>query len=213
MRKKIGIALVLSGILLLTGCAGRVAADESNSGDDAVQIIDDNDEEENVNGGGYIDIGFGGEAIPVEDQIVGLIENQYPDLEVTAAVLERKAIHSGDTFKVSIAITNNGDETIQFVKGSGSNVVPDALIVVADGDGVQSVQPQSELGGIATMDFQTEVLEPGQTLNFEYYLEALAPGSYDISAYFLYAIANADEEFFLGEATGFAVSTFAIGIE
>ena len=160
-----------------------------------------------------------------EEMLEGLTENEYPELVVTAAVLERMAILPGSTFRVNVVIENQGEETVRFVRGSGSNVVPDALIISAEG--LQPIFPIDNMG-IATMDFQIDFLEPGETLNFDLYvraiepnenmfnyafellqndegfigdmdwetlsqrfpdLEAVAPGSYTISVYFLYAVA------------------------
>ena len=203
------------------------------------------------------------ETITFEEMLEGLTENEYPELVVTAAVLERMAILPGSTFRVNVVIENQGEETVTFVRGSGSNVVPDALMIRAKG--LQPIFSMDNLG-IATMDFQVDFLEPGEVLNFDLYvraikpnenifdytfellqsdqefigdmewetlserfpdLEAVAPGPYTISVYFLYTVApdysmdinleynlvdDGGFDIFGTVETGFNVSTFEVYI-
>ena len=62
---------------------------------------------------------------------------------------------------LTATVTNIGEEVIVFQKGSGSNLVPDAL-QVALGELVPLFRP-----AIATMDMQYMSLEPGESTTFE----------------------------------------------
>lgn len=90
----------------------------------------------------------------------------YTGVELVSAILERKAILSGTPFKVKYVIKNNGDKTISYVHGSGTAVVPSALVIVAPNE-LQPVAPKEEIGPM-TMDYQTNILEPGQSIELDY---------------------------------------------
>ena len=186
-KMKVLVSLVLTLILAssLVGCGERVneqdpaaapdiMEDTINPDDETViEIpIDDNEMIEPPIDGGHIDVEIFPETISFEEKLAGLTENEYPDLVVTAAVLERMAILPGSTFRVNVVIENQGEETVTFVIGSGSNVVPDALLI--NPEGLQPMRPVEGLG-IATMDFQVDFLEPGEVLNFDLYVRAIQP--------------------------------------
>lgn len=124
------------------------------------------------------------ETTVTDERLTGLTQNEYPDLEITAAVLERKAILPGDTIRIAITITNNGDSPVVYVKGSGSAEVPQALYVTADG--LQPILPKGNLG-IQTLDYVTLTCEPGETLRFDMYVRAIQPNAeFDTYTYDLY---------------------------
>jgi hypothetical protein len=112
--------------------------------------------------------------ISIEELTEGLTENEYPDLIIEAVVLERRAILPGSTIRVSVSITNQGEETVAFVVGSGANEIPEALRIVSDE--LQPILSQDRLG-ISTLDFVMETLEPGDTLNYSLYVRAIKPNA------------------------------------
>jgi len=74
---------------------------------------------------------------------------------------DRAEYTHSDVVNIRATVTNVGDETVVFVKGSGSNVVPDALRVTL-GDMTALFRP-----AIATQDMQHQLLEPGEYAVFE----------------------------------------------
>jgi hypothetical protein len=189
--RKLKILALLIGVFLMassiTGCGQPVNIQESpgsevdadvnedeTDNEEEPEVLEDPPEEIDIDDDfEYIDIGMGGPIeITIEELTEGLIENEYPDLVIEAVVLERMAILPGSTVRVSIAITNQGEETIAFVVGSGSNEIPEALRMVSDE--LQPILSQDRLG-IATMDFVVETLEPGDTLNYSLYVRAIRP--------------------------------------
>jgi hypothetical protein len=187
--KKLKILALLIGTFLLinsiTGCGQPVNIQESpGSGvdeevnenaaetEEEPEVSDDPPEEIELDDD-FIDIGMGGPIdISIEELTEGLTENEYPDLIIEAVVLERMAILPGSTIRVSITITNQGEETVAFVVGSGSNEIPEALRMVSDE--LQPILSQDRLG-FATMDFVVETLEPGDTINYSLYVKAIMP--------------------------------------
>jgi hypothetical protein len=186
--KRLKMLAILTGIVLLvgsvTGCGQPVNPQEGPGATPEADIVEDtmNPEDETIveidpelpidNDLGYIDIGFGMPSLTIEELTAGLIENEYPDLVVSAVVLERMAILPGSTIRVTVTISNEGEETIAFVRGSGTNEIPDALKLVSDD--LQPILSQDRLG-IATMDFQIDTLEPGESLNFSLFVRAIEP--------------------------------------
>ncbi|MDR1766665.1 MAG: hypothetical protein LBR77_11470, partial [Lachnospiraceae bacterium] len=81
-----------------------------------------------------------------------LIKDEYDGLTFTASVNTRQAILPGSVFQVHLTVKNTGDQTISYVKGSGSFTTPSALSVEVDG--LQRVLPQDQLG-VNTMDYVT----------------------------------------------------------
>ncbi|MDL2234339.1 hypothetical protein LJC63_12295, partial [Ruminococcaceae bacterium OttesenSCG-928-L11] len=132
------------------------------------------------------------EATPEEEEennpLKDLIKNQYEDLEITAAVLLRRAILPGSSIPVTVAITNNGDKTIFYTQGSGVFETPQALRTQFDG--LQVVLPKDHLG-IATMDFVTKELAPGESLEFVVNVLAIEPNEQFAS--YTYETYNEDE--------------------
>ena len=207
--RKFKMLAVLMGVFLLissiAGCGQPVnvqespgaqpdVADEPIEEDEPLVLVDppvEMDEEDDFD---FVDIGMGGPThLTLEELTEGLTENEYPGLVVTAAVLERMAILPGSTIRVSVAITNQGEETVAFVKGSGTNEVPEALRIFSDD--LQPILTPDRLG-IATMDFVVETLEPGETLNYSLYVMAVEPNeNFDNYTFQLYA----DGEGYMGE--------------
>ena len=210
--KKLKMLATLLGIMLLASsiasCGQPVNVQESPGGATDGEVIEDTTEEEDEptvlvdppvemdedEDFDFVDIGIGGPiGLTLEELTEGLTENEYPDLVVEAVVLERMAILPGSTIRVSVTIANEGEETVTFVKGSGSNVVPDALRIFSDD--LQPILTPDRLG-ISTMDFVVETLEPGETLNYSLYVMAVKPNE-NIDNYAFQLLA--DGEGYIGE--------------
>lgn len=115
------------------------------------------------------------------EKLSGLIENEDPDIEVTAAVLERKAILPGSTIPLAVKITNNGNNKIVYVLGSGSFETPQAIFM--DIPKLQPILPKDYLGA-ATMDMQYKELLPGETIEYTQYIRVITPSDkFDEYAY------------------------------
>ena len=174
--KRLGLVILSIATLglMVTGCSGTNPDDSlvAIDGEDIYQEESVDNEEENLNLGGDAIIDTGTGRTDIEVMIENLVENEYPQLEITAAVLERMAILPGSTVRLNIVLENKGDSTISFVKGSGSYRIPQALYVLSDE--IQTILPIDRLG-IATMDFVTETLAPGESLSFDYYLRMTEP--------------------------------------
>lgn len=131
----------------------------------------------------------------IEEQIAGLKKDLYPELELSAAILERKAILQGDVFRIKVEIKNAGTKDITLPFGSGSNDVPDALKIYIDG--IQIIPQKSEIGP-ATMDMQTKDLPAGESLSYDYYAVAIKESA-DFSSVFTQLYVN--EQKYVGEMT------------
>jgi hypothetical protein len=182
--KKFKVLAVLMGIILfassIVGCGQPVNLGDNpgsgaTEGEDESIILTDPPvdiecdlEVENI--GGRWPIG------PTAEELTeGLTENEYPDLVIEAVVLERMAILPGNTIRVSVTVTNQGEETVSFIKGSGTNEIPEALVMLSDD--LQPIMPKDRMG-IATMDFVVETIEPGETLNYSLFVRAIKPNEY-----------------------------------
>ena len=218
--RKLKVLIALMGVMVIvgaiTGCGERVN-DPGGPGvapdRDVIEGFENLDEEKHiftegpgteveVEGPepGFAEAGLDNLGLLIEEMTAVLTENEYPDLEVTAVVLERMAILPGSTIRVSVAITNNGDQTIAFVHGSGSNEVPDALKMVSED--LQPILPHVSFG-IATMDFRVETLEPGESLNFSLFARAIEPNE-DFNQYsFIWYI---DNQTYIGDADWESIS-------
>jgi len=108
----------------------------------------------------------------LNESLQGLIENEYEDLEITAAILERTEILPGAAIPLTITITNSGSENIIYTMGSGSFETPQALIMEIPG--LQSILPSDYLG-IATMDMRTNELLPGESIQHTLHIRAIEP--------------------------------------
>jgi len=137
--------IILTTLLFITGCqAGGTPSDDT----DTATVQDDGS---------------------VPDVLEGLTLNEYDGLEFTVNVLERKAILPGTPFVATVTIENKGDQTISYIQGSGSFTIPEAVFLYSGN--LQTVIPQDHLG-IATADFVTHDLKPGESLMFK--LDAMA---------------------------------------
>ena len=195
------IALITVFMILLAGCgearspAGQPVAPEETQDEaeeveevEEVEDIEETIEHEDLRGEDMdncvpIDVEPMTPEMPTlcdDDFTAGLTENEVHGLDMTATVLERMAILSGNVFRVNIVIQNNGDETIAFTHGSGSFIIPDALRV-SSAD-LQVISPADRMG-IATMDFQVRELLPGESLQFDWYVLAAEPyANFDMTA-------------------------------
>lgn len=111
-----------------------------------------------------------------------------------------------------VTITNNSDQKIAYVKGSGSNVAPDALKYTL-GDLTAVYNP-----AIMTMDYQTKWLDPGESLELELNFAPYIPKDEETR----YSVGNdKDIEYFqsepdrfspapAGTVTGQAVFTYTV---
>ena len=89
-------------------------------------------------------------------------ELEFSDENVKLTVsFDRPQYTHNDIEGMTATITNIGEEIVVFTKGSGSNRVPDAIVVEL-GHLTPLFHP-----GMMTMDLQTEQLEPGQSVTFE----------------------------------------------
>lgn len=112
-------------------------------------------------------------AVPaLPDYLSGLTKGEYKDLEVSAAVLPRMAILPGSVIPVTVTVKNNGTKTILYVQGSGRHTTPDALRVSFTG--LQPILAKDRLG-IATMDYVTNELKPGESLSYTVNVLAAQP--------------------------------------
>jgi len=143
------LIIILATMLFLAGCGTTTGP--SSSDDQASGAQDDGS---------------------VPDAIEGLTQNQYDGLEISVNVLERKAILPGTAFQATVVIENKGELAISYVQGSGSYTTPDAVFLYSST--LQTVIPQDRLG-IATMDFVTQELKPGESLLFKIDVLAIEP--------------------------------------
>ena len=150
-------------------------------------------------------------------------EHEFADENVKIAIsFDRPQYTHSDIVHMRTTITNIGEEIVVFTKGSGSNLVPDALKVEL-GQLTPLFRP-----AVTTMDLQTSVLEPGESVTFELpfapYMYAntdsefppmigldrdieffqgndewkrVEAGETEGSIHFSYATRNADDEFFI----------------
>lgn len=178
MRKAI-VSTLLVGILLLTaGCRG---ANSSKN----IQLAPE------VPAASEVPLEPSGEQpaepsgdLAIDERIGNAVKDAYTGIEIDAFIRERKAILPGAPVPVTVIVKNTGDETVDYVQGSGSYTLPDALFLRADG--LQPVLSTDRLGA-ATMDFRTQELKPGEQLEFVLYVMAIEPnaafGSYTIELY------------------------------
>lgn len=85
-------------------------------------------------------------------------ENEYVSMTVQ---LDKKEHDLHAPVKTRVTITNISDRTLAYVHGSGSNLSPDALDYTI-GDFSRMFTP-----AMMTMDYRTEMLEPGKSLEFD----------------------------------------------
>jgi len=165
--------LAVAVMVLVVGCAGNSPTEsEPMEYEPELEVENELDPEEGL---GDIEIGFGmGMDMNAGDFTAGLTENEYPGLEITATVLERMAILPGSVIRVNIVIENTGDQTVTFTQGSGTNTIPEALLVTADG--LQPILPEDRLG-ISTMDFNVLQLLPGESVQFDWFVLAAEPNA------------------------------------
>jgi len=150
-KKIVATLLVLALMLASVGCANAqptpqpLATPSTNQNN---HEYEDNDYYEYYNENGY------------EGERYSEYEFADADVRLTISFDRQQYTHS-DIVNMIATITNISDEIVVFTKGSGSNLVPDALRV--------------ELGqftplfipAMMTMDLQTSVLEPGESATFE----------------------------------------------
>lgn len=108
----------------------------------------------------------------VKHNLEGLTRDKYDGLEITAEVLERKAILPGAPVPVTVIVKNTGGKTVDYVQGSGKFETPEAVFI--DVEGLQTVMPKDHLGPM-TLDFVVKELKPGEELRFVIYVMAIEP--------------------------------------
>jgi len=151
--------LILISALFFTACQGGYAAPPSDTSpapdpDPAPPAVQ-------ANGSG-------------PDMISDLIKDEYDGIEITVNVLERMAIIPGAPFQATVLVENKGDKTVSYIQGSGSYNTPQALFLYSEA--LQTVRPQDHLG-LATADFVTQELKPGESLLFKLPAMAIAPNT------------------------------------
>ena len=197
--KKVMIAGLVVLSLLLAACGNTTnrGSSSNNKNDDEAKgntVVEKNDDElldccdgDNdriipiAGGGGQLPIGVD---VTIASFVEGLSADTYPDLEMTAVVLERMAILPGAVFRVNITLTNHGDKTVAYTQGSGMNVIPDALFMTSES--LQVILPEDRMG-ISTDDFVVAPIEPGESVSFDWYVLAVEPNAqFNESASLLY---------------------------
>ncbi|WRS28310.1 hypothetical protein U6B65_04035 [Oscillospiraceae bacterium MB08-C2-2] len=86
------------------------------------------------------------------------VEDENVSVEIK---LDDKQYDLETVIPLVVEITNKSDETVAFIQGSGSNLVPDGLKVKFGGF-AGMFYPE-----ITTMDYRTQFLEPGETVSFD----------------------------------------------
>lgn len=115
-----------------------------------------------------------GTSVPAEESAEGLIENQYDGILIEASVPESTGMTSGSAVPITISVTNTGEENVYYVHGSGTHMIPEAIRLTSEQ--LQPVIPADHLG-IATMDYVTKELKPGEELEYVIYLMLMEPTS------------------------------------
>jgi len=149
------IFVFCAAALLLTACGSKTRDITSEAPADEAEA------EQNVNTDDQLN-----------ESLNGLIKDEYAGLEITAAVLERKAILPGDAVPIAITITNNGDKTIIYNMGSGSFETPQAIQL--DIPELQPILARDHLG-IATLDMRSNELLPGESIEHTLYIRTIEP--------------------------------------
>lgn len=111
-------------------------------------------------------------ALSIKQRLGNVVKDAYTGIEIDAFIRERKAILPGFAIPVTVVVRNTGDETIDYVQGSGSYQTPEAVFIGVDG--LQAVLPKDHLGP-TTLDFRTQELKPGDELEFTMYVMAIEP--------------------------------------
>jgi hypothetical protein len=195
--KKMKVMLLVGLLILATGCSNNkgntdgttekqtetesvVDTADGTTGETTSEKIEDTPADIGTSDKNYL------EELVLKD----LVLNEYKGLQMTAEVLERKAIIGGSYFPVTITIKNTGDKVITYTRGSGSYETPEALLLYAGG--LQFVIPEDRLG-IATMDMRVELLELEEELTYTLQVRATVVNeSFDNYTYMLY---TADETY------------------
>lgn len=124
----------------------------------------------------------------IEQRFGNAVKNAYTGIEIDAFIRERKAILPGSAIPVTVIVRNTGDETVDYIQGSGSYQTPEALFIGVDG--LQAVLPKDHLGPM-TMDFRTLELNPGDELEFVMYVMAIEPNAkFDTYSIEMYSDSN-----------------------
>lgn len=197
-RSSLAVTLLLAAAMVLAGCnsTGSSSQEVSESSESSVsessvvsESSTESSAEESIEESASSEASEGAQQQMtrnemIQGQIAEMQENEYPELSVTAEVLERKAIVPGLSFNVHVNVTNNGDKTIVYQHGSGSAEVPDAVWVNIEG--LQTVVPKGNLGPM-TMDMQYKELAPGESKTFVFTVMAIVPDAeFDSYTYELY---------------------------
>lgn len=158
--------MLLAIIFLLAGCGSgnQTPANENTANDTSPTVTDETTSSDET--------GVTETVLSIEERLADLVKDEYDALEISAAVLERKAIIPGSVIPVTVTIKNNGEQTIVYPHGSSSSEIPEALLV--DAVGLQPVLSESQLG-IATLDMVYNELAPGEELAFVINIMAIEP--------------------------------------
>lgn len=177
MKKLLALTMVL--VLVFAGCqVAKESEPETNVDDVAppqeVEQLPEEDETENTEDtADSEDV-----AVPeskedyMKELIASTTENEYPELEVTAAILERNLILPGASYRIHVYLKNNGDKTLSYVHGSGTAVNPDSIFLSVP---EMQVVPAKENLGAMTMDYRVDQIAPGETKEYVYSVMAINP--------------------------------------
>lgn len=111
----------------------------------------------------------------VEKVLADLVEGQYPELAMTATVKDDE-VKPGEAVVVEVTVSNEGDETLVYTRGSHILENPDALLMQVEG--LQPVMSKDQLEAMedaATRNDATRELTPGDEETFEMHVMAIMP--------------------------------------
>lgn len=161
MTTKRIIIAALALLLIFTGCTKNTGKDGENSSKTPESETESKNSEPTV--------AKSAKSV-IDEEIAPLQKDMYPELQITAAILERKAILQGDIFRVNIVVTNSGSQDITFSNGHANYAVPAALKIYVDG---MQVIPQPDRLGPDTPGISDKTIKAGETLTFDYFVTAI----------------------------------------
>lgn len=127
----------------------------------------------------------------IERMLAELMENEYSDLVVTAKVEETDVVPGG-VAKVEITVSNEGDKTIVYTRGSHLLENPDALLMEVEG--LQPIMSKDQLEAMddsSKSEDRMHKLEAGKKETFDMHVLAAKPNAeFDERTHHVYASDN-----------------------
>jgi len=157
IMKKWKVILLVGLLAFMTGCA-RNKGTENEAATETEADTEEDVTNANEAANGALEKNYLEELV-----LKNLTLNEYKGLEMSAVILDRRAIIGGSFFPVTVTIKNTGSKTIAYSKGSGTYETPEALLLYPNG--LQFVIPEDRLAP-ATMDMRVGILEPDEELTF-----------------------------------------------